>query len=1697
MSISIGRSLGTENTSPLYINTENSNVLQIKSNNSNVLMKFPAYTVGNRKINGVDTYVIEHDNTVLAQYSSNIMKNYQYTEFVSNVDIQGDLSINSIVNMTCNVSINQLTTDYVSIENLNNFSISSNSELLYDFGSNEVLYVKGNIGVGTSNPEAQLHVTNSIIADSNITSPTLYSQFLCNVASSITLNDNSIVIDSDSVIINNIVYSGDLNFDTINIENNNTNNAFTSNLVITNDKNEQHGIKINQINDGTFLNTAQANAINIDSKFPDTSTVPIFLIDTFGRIMSGKNSTKTVPEADFAYTYYINNSRKPYIEGFINLHSQDTSDKLVVNCNCFMGIGTDNVVHPLHIENPYTGSEPNLSIFPSIVGLYNTTSNEVSFFKCFNSNNDVLFNFTSNGSLVFGEESLYPAENYKLEINESGYIKNLFTDQIVFNSNIDLNLNSNSIVNVSNIDVTYITARDGLIDNLNVGSLVTESFSTDAFNYSDTDSTEFRIDAERFLYTGSNLVLNSSSTFFDTNPGLPDDNIRIYANGTATASVNAVNIIGETKNLGYKLNNTNTVVNSTAKLDLEVNDNRFTFGVINNSTTPGDSAEAFITTNTNLAAENRELTITSDGCRIGSALHLKQSGGTGTFGSITAGDKVLNVKGDLEVVTDSSDTSFYVNTSGNVGIGTDNPTEKLDVRGDIFNTGNFLNNASQSATTPAYSFYFDDDTGMYRVTTDTLGFSTGGTERVRIDSSGRVGIGTDNPVQPLDVNGNARVDGSLDVIGTNSLNLIGTDNVYMNFYPDGSDGGRQGYIGYASSGTDNFTISNQNSSGDIRFNTNNQVQMLINPDGNVGIGTDDPTQKLHVHDGGIVFSSLYNSTISTTTPVSDVIKNSSSLTGGNWYRIAVNGSVPLTQSGTGASDGNRCSARFTIISTNTGQNSTYAFYAGGTYGSSPFINLLSNTGYAYSGIQKVRLIEDGTNDGLAIEIYVGVSFGVGTAKVSIDDNYQTDGFTLVDFALAPASYDNYNENEISVAGGIRWGYFNFGNNLICMKTSRIGVGTDSPLYNFHVNGSIRGDDIFLNSGDASDPTFTFYGDNDTGMFRVTTDTLGFTTGGTERVRIDSSGYVGIGTNNPIKTLDVRGDIFNNGKFLNNASQSASSPTYSFYFDTDTGMYRATTDTLGFSTGGTERVRINGDGKVGIGTNNPLRTLHVYDTSNTTASSSYLFVATFERYVDDMQDSSNPTGGGLILLKTTDTNNSVSSGIGWAANNDDNSENDSSLSFWTMYNGTIYQRMLIDPYGKVGIGTTNPSYDLDVWSNEDSVWNARIYNYTGSGSDDDCKLVVQAGASDGEAHYTLMTPDILWHMVTGAGASGESLEFKYDDNPGSSPDYNSGTLAGYITKKSDNASLNFTGQHRTFIKDIPFSEASSLEGLIVSANTDEYIKMSGGIEYGNNAITINESLPLVNLSSIQNDKACFGVISLSEDPDTREDKYGTYVAVIKKEEGDTRIYINSVGEGAMWVINSNGNIESGDYITTSSVKGYGMKQHDDILHNYTVAKITMNCDFNPPMVNKKQIIKHLGTRKYYYKELIIKKAEYDTLPEKYRRTEEITITQEEYDNMNEVKQRQYTNLSKIVYKALKFSKTLKEGYKTIEIEEMINTLDEHGQIQWEDTEELEPKYNIRYVDASGEIITEEQYNSNISNNIPSYKAAFVGCTYHCG
>ena len=285
-------------------------------------------------------------------------------------------------------------------------------------------------------------------------------------------------------------------------------------------------------------------------------------------------------------------------------------------------------------------------------------------------------------------------------------------------------------------------------------------------------------------------------------------------------------------------------------------------------------------------------------------------------------------------------------------------------------------------------------------------------------------------------------------------------------------------------------------------------------------------------------------------------------------------------------------------------------------------------------------------------------------------------------------------------------------------------------------------------------------------------------------------------------------------------------------------------------------------------------------------------------------------------------------------------------------------------------------------------------------------------------------------------------------------------------------MNFTGQHRTFVKGVPTQQLEDKEGLIVSADQNDFIRMSGGIARGNEAITTNESLPIVSFSTKSNDKKCFGVISTTEDPENRVEVHGNFKSNMHKELGDTRVYINSVGEGAVWVTDINGPLESGDYITTSNVAGYGMRQEDDILHNYTVAKITMDCDFNPVTQPVQIIKKELANVDYWidYATSEIKQEEYETLPE----------------NEREIREDKYYK----IYKQ-EIQKTNPENDKFVHevYEELVNVLDEHGQLQWENhPTDTEKAYKIRYLTSDGQI-TDEANAVHI--------AAFVGCTYHCG
>jgi len=269
--------------------------------------------------------------------------------------------------------------------------------------------------------------------------------------------------------------------------------------------------------------------------------------------------------------------------------------------------------------------------------------------------------------------------------------------------------------------------------------------------------------------------------------------------------------------------------------------------------------------------------------------------------------------------------------------------------------------------------------------------------------------------------------------------------------------------------------------------------------------------------------------------------------------------------------------------------------------------------------------------------------------------------------------------------------------------------------------------------------------------------------------------------------------------------------------------------------------------------------------------------------------------------------------------------------------------------KVGIGTTSPSGKLEVYdtTNTKSLLNVRAGSGTGARTEINSGIRFDYNSIESYAAGGSSSANREYHIRFNTGRK-MALFYNNDDLQfwwGGGGNYTNRASVG----QSAEFGFTFTGQHRNFIKDVPYRDVidRQLSGLIVSANNNKYIKITGGIEKGSNAITQNESLPLLSLSSKALDKSCFGVISESEDPNTdRSGSLGMFRSFYDTEDGDKRVIINSVGEGAIWVTNINGNLESGDYITTSNVAGYGQKQDSDSLKNYTVAKITMDCDFDP-------------------------------------------------------------------------------------------------------------------------------------------------------
>jgi hypothetical protein len=581
--------------------------------------------------------------------------------------------------------------------------------------------------------------------------------------------------------------------------------------------------------------------------------------------------------------------------------------------------------------------------------------------------------------------------------------------------------------------------------------------------------------------------------------------------------------------------------------------------------------------------------------------------------------------------------------------------------------------------------------------------------------------------------------------------------------------------------------------------------------------------------------------------------------------------------------------------------------------------------------------------------------------------------------------------------------------------------------------------------------------------------------------IDNSGNVSIGTNSPEATLHIK-DASNDA--ATNAAGAVTHATQKIQVQTSSSMSLYTGSISGgihqqvanYNGGATYPLCLNPfGGNVGIGVASPTAKLQVNYAEGTLSSYSYGTGSTWHDKGLCLK------GGGGGFLYGHDINHAIFLRQSPFSTSDHNAYcNYGYHAFYT--NGYIEQqteRMRIAQNGNVGIGTTSPYSKL-------SLRPTTIYNsQSGSSFTSAMGGLEFIAANNINARWNLTVHDNndLYFLYTTSGTSNWGI-------------------AGYLLDNSVVNQIDFTGQHRSFIDGVPYTEYDSLEGLIVSANKNKYFDIDEDLTTGANAIQISQSLPLVSLTTKEKDKACFGVISGSEDPESREYVQGSFVSVVQKQKGDQRAFINSVGEGAMWVVNTAGALESGDYITTSNVAGYGQRQESEFLANYTVAKITMDCDFDPPDIPVQRILKELSNVNYWVKTTYsdVSLEEYSNLAGENRTTttetvytnEDDEITTDKYNTLESNVQSTYTELTRIIHQKMSTEeyKTEQEG-TTLEVrQELVNVLDEHGQLQWEDDPSgaTEKAYKIRYLDASGQQTDE-------ANAV--HTAAFVGVTYHCG
>jgi len=241
------------------------------------------------------------------------------------------------------------------------------------------------------------------------------------------------------------------------------------------------------------------------------------------------------------------------------------------------------------------------------------------------------------------------------------------------------------------------------------------------------------------------------------------------------------------------------------------------------------------------------------------------------------------------------------------------------------------------------------------------------------------------------------------------------------------------------------------------------------------------------------------------------------------------------------------------------------------------------------------------------------------------------------------------------------------------------TATDAALTNPAISGgTITGlTNLDVTAGTAALPAYSFNTDTNTGIYSAGADSLGFSTGGTNRL------------------------LLGNTSLATTFNGTAAVPAYSFTTDTNTGMYLAGTDTLAFTSGGGDAVRMAGDGVYLPAATTEARFIEIGNgrTGNGACIIDLIGDATYTDY------------GARLVRGSTGANATTSLTHRGTGNLELRVSDAGILNFYT----SSAERMRITSGGFVGIGVTSPAVMLDVSGSGDFGGNLSVQGNLSTGA----------------------------------------------------------------------------------------------------------------------------------------------------------------------------------------------------------------------------------------------------------------------------------------------------------------------------------------------------------------------------------------------